>query len=138
MCIVFCSYYKYMYSSPKAKTHLYCPLRTSNLASIRADDADEQLLFVLKTGTPVKPSSKMVYKNNVLWETCYEKSKFWYNHHFQVAKNNSVAILHQEDAQHSLILRQSEVRERRELKRATSDSLKIRLRTTWHETLVTY
>lgn len=43
---------------PKAKTQLYCPLRTNNLASINADDADEQLLFVLNTGTPVRPSSE--------------------------------------------------------------------------------
>ena len=43
---------------PNAKTHSYCPLRTNNLASIRADDAEEQLLFVLNTGTPVRPSSE--------------------------------------------------------------------------------
>ena len=48
-----------VYYLPNARTHLYCPLRTSSLASMRADDADEQLLFVLKTGTPVRPSSKV-------------------------------------------------------------------------------
>ena len=48
------------YYLPNARTHLYCPLRTSSLASIRADDADEQLLFVLNTGTPVRPSSDEV------------------------------------------------------------------------------
>ena len=44
---------------PKAKTHLYCPLRTNSLANIRADDADEQLLLVLNTGTPVRPNSEI-------------------------------------------------------------------------------
>ena len=43
--------------SPKANTHLYSPLNTNNLLNIRAHEADEQLLFVLKIGMPVKPSS---------------------------------------------------------------------------------
>lgn len=42
---------------PKAKTQLYSPLSINNLLSIRAHDADEQLLFVLNTGIPVKPNS---------------------------------------------------------------------------------
>lgn len=44
-------------NSPKARTHLYSPLLTSRRLNIKAHDADEQLLLVLKIGTPVKPSS---------------------------------------------------------------------------------
>lgn len=56
------------FTLPNAKTHSYCPLRTNNLASIRADDAEEQLLFVLNTGTPVRPSSetRTVYASDLI------------------------------------------------------------------------
>ena len=43
--------------SPNASTHRYWPLSTSSLANISADEAEEQLLFVLNTGTPVSPNS---------------------------------------------------------------------------------
>ena len=63
-CTTFCRNLKIVHERkckdlPKAKTHLYCPLRTNSLANIRADDADEQLLLVLNTGTPVRPNSEI-------------------------------------------------------------------------------
>ena len=49
-------------SSPKAKTQRYSPLKINNLLNIRAHEADEQLLFVLNIGIPVKPSSSKKIK----------------------------------------------------------------------------